>query len=298
MLVAIGNRAWQVLKTALADWNKHDCTLLSAGMAYYAAFSLFPGCLVVVAGLGMLARWSPAFRNAQAEMLHTIAQTAGPWLAQHLEEVLHGVADQASVGGPIGIATLVIGSLGVFTQFDVAMGRIWASPVDTHIPFWRQVLDVLRSRLVAFLILLGGILLIVAVSLAGVVAQGIRKSLPQIPMDWWAWQSTQTVFTVLLDTLILALLYRAVPKAKVRWRHALGGALAAALIWQLGQRLLEILVIGEKYSAYGIVGSFIALMAWIYYSSTVLLLGGELVHALAVTANVGGGKPPERNAID
>jgi membrane protein len=40
-------------------------------------------------------------------------------------------------------------------------------------------------------------------------------------------------------------------------------------------------VIAAKYSsAYGVLGSFIAMMVWVYYASTVLFLGAEFVKVL------------------
>ena len=44
--------------------------------------------------------------------------------------------------------------------------------------------------------------------------------------------------------------------------------------------MLAAFVIGNKYSAYGVVGSFIAIMLWVYYGSTVLFFGAEYVQTI------------------
>ena len=62
------------------------------------------------------------------------------------------------------------------------------------------------------------------------------------------------------------------------------GGLFVSLVWLLGQRLLVRFLIGPGYTAYGIVGSFIAVMIWVYYVSVILFLGAELVEALAIVA--------------
>ncbi len=39
-------------------------------------------------------------------------------------------------------------------------------------------------------------------------------------------------------------------------------------------------VIGDKYNAYGVIGSFIAVMLWMYYACATLFLGAEFVQVL------------------
>ena len=48
---------------------------------------------------------------------------------------------------------------------------------------------------------------------------------------------------------------------------SMSGGLIVSLVWILGQRLLVRFLIGPGYTAYGIVGSFIAVMIWVYYVS-------------------------------
>ena len=54
MSMQIWTRAWNVLKKTWEGWQQHDGFLLSAAMAYYAAFSLFPLCLVLISILGFV----------------------------------------------------------------------------------------------------------------------------------------------------------------------------------------------------------------------------------------------------
>ena len=62
----------------------------------------------------------------------------------------------------------------------------------------------------------------------------------------------------------------------------MAGGLLVSLVWILGQRLLVTFLIGPGYTAYGVVGSFIAVMIWVYYVSAILFLGAEFVEALSV----------------
>lgn len=68
-----------------------------------------------------------------------------------------------------------------------------------------------------------------------------------------------------------------------------------ALTWQVGQHVLTSFVISDRYSVYGVVGSFIAVMVWFYYASAVLFLGAEIVHALSSADDQGGSGPANKS---
>ena len=102
-------------------------------------------------------------------------------------------------------------------------------------------------------------------------------ALPAGRLIWWALQS---LFLIGGNTVLLGVIYKTIPKAPVRWTAAFGGGLLVAVTWQIGQYFLALFVIGEKYSAYGVIGSLIALMLWFYYAAAAVFLGGEFVRAL------------------
>ena len=53
------------------------------------------------------------------------------------------------------------------------------------------------------------------------------------------------------------------------------------MLWEATRLLLSYLLIGKQYSAYGVVGSLIAVMLWIYVASSILFLGAEYVRVAA-----------------
>jgi uncharacterized BrkB/YihY/UPF0761 family membrane protein len=76
--------------------------------------------------------------------------------------------------------------------------------------------------------------------------------------------------------------------------------LLAAIVWEVGRGLLGAVFIGMRYtSAYGAIGSFIALLLWCYYGISILFYGAEYVQVLEMRraekltqeAGVGQGNP-------
>ena len=94
------------------------------------------------------------------------------------------------------------------------------------------------------------------------------------------WDLLQLSFSVLLNAVVLSLVYRLMPRGKVRWTHAACGGVIVAVVWQIGSQVLSRVMLSGGYSAYGVVGSFIAVMLWIYCASFLLYLGGQLVQVL------------------
>ena len=56
----------------------------------------------------------------------------------------------------------------------------------------------------------------------------------------------------------------------------LRGATLAAILWEIGRQLLGIYLIHLGYpTAYGVIGSFIAIMLFAYYAMIVVFIGAE-----------------------
>jgi membrane protein len=127
-------------------------------------------------------------------------------------------------------------------------------------------------------------ILVLLIFVAGLVLEAFRQRMqPWLPASAETfWGLAQLGTSVALNSLAFALLYRFVPKAAVAWRHALRGGVLAAVVWEAGRQLLASYLIGSKYTnAYGVVGSFLAVMVWMYYANTVLLIGGEYVQVVS-----------------
>ncbi len=73
------------------------------------------------------------------------------------------------------------------------------------------------------------------------------------------------------------------------------GGLLVAVVWQIGSQLLARFVVGGNYSAYGVVGSFIAMMLWVYWASMVLYLGAQFVEVLGNPNNGSNNGGPKSN---
>lgn len=266
-----------VLWRAYNRWQDDDGPLMSAAVAYYLGLSLFPMLLLLIAGIGLFFRYTVQGQDAEQEVLRFVGEQVSPNLALQVHEMLSQVQNRSAVGGPLGLLGILIAAIAGFTQFERAFDHMWNVPA----PEERGILAMLRHTLiergVAFLMLLGVALLVIVVFIANVTIAALdtyftsRLGFHAIPGPL-----LRVFSSIFLNTCLFTLLYRFLPPAKIRWDEAIRAGMLAAGGWELGRVILSSFVIGTKYtSAYGLVGSFLAVQLWCYYAVAVIFLAGE-----------------------
>jgi membrane protein len=281
----IRSQLWPALKTSAQRWSSDGGSLHSAALAYYAAFSLFPLCLTLIAALGVVTTIFGEVQDRQRQMLSLVRENIGPWLADQLQVILLTVKGQATIGGTLGILTLMVAALGMFVQLETMFGSVWKNS-ERPTYGWRTALwTILYERIVAFFMLLGVSVLVILLFAANMILSGVKFFDTRLSLNHATWMIVQWLSAISGNTALLALVFRTIPRAPIRWKEALVGGLLAAFILQIGQHFLAMFVIGDYYSVYGVVGSFIAVMVWFYYASAVVFFGAEVVRALGADAH-------------
>lgn len=263
-------------------FSTDDGPLVAAGVAYYVALSFFPLLLVLVAGLGIVLQWTAVGQDARGELIEAIRQQASPDLAGEVDRALAAVSQRAPTGGPVGFAILVISAIAIFTQLDAGFDRIWNKPIDRHAGWWTWVVDRVLVRVKALLMLLGVGGFIIAVMVASMIWSAVREAVnPMVHIGPWLDWATGITINLVLNWIALSTIYHIMPKAKVPWLDAVRGGLLAAILWEVGRQALSAYLLHLNYpSAYGIIGSFIAIMLWAYYATLVIFYGAEFVRVI------------------
>jgi membrane protein len=83
-------------------------------------------------------------------------------------------------------------------------------------------------------------------------------------------------------TLLFAMIYKVIPRVRIRWRDVWIGAAVTAALFAVGKFLIG-LYIGKAgvASPFGAAGSLVVLMVWVYYSAQIFLLGAEFTRIYA-----------------
>jgi membrane protein len=271
------SHGWPILRKTAVEWSEDDGLMLAAAVAYYAAFSFFPLLLVLLSGIGVVLKVSESAQNEQAAIIESISQSTSEAFAQQIDDLIEGVAQQAPLSGPLGLLVLLFGAIGLFAQIDSAMDRIWKVKTPHAHGILQFLHRVLIDRLKAFVMLLGLGGFITASFVVGMILSALAGMTDQTPLMKLGWHVARFASIVAINTALFTIMFKTIPQARIRWLEALPGGLLTAVIWEVGRQVLSLFVIGTRYSAYGVVGTFIAMMVWAYYASSVLFLGAEFV---------------------
>jgi membrane protein len=253
---------------------------MAAALSYYALFSLFPLALLSVTALGFILGGDPGVRE---RLIGSYDFTSSPELRSLLDDTLAGMQHHQTargVGLAVGIASLLFGASGVFSELQSALDRIWRAPPTPSTGPLATILDVVQGKAVALLLVLSaaGVLLasLVASTALAAVGQTGQRALPSAPF----WQLVELVGSAGFLTLVLTVLFRTLPRVRVRWRDALLGATVAGILISAAKRVLAYyLAHMGSYAAYGVVGSVLGLLLWTYVTSMLLFFGAEVARA-------------------
>ena len=270
------------LRDAGIRWTEDDASSLAASVAYYLALSLFPMMLLLTSGCGLFLQFSNSGKKAEQQILTIVETYASPVIKKQIEQVLTQLQNHSLVSGPFGFIAATLAAIGIFAQIDRGFDRIFRIPSQKDATMQRTIYRVMKSRFLAFLMLvsLGGMILVLFAA-SMIIAQIRSITDSSLPSMQHVFSIFELCFAVLANGLLFALVYRWLPKRPVVWADALRGGLLADCIWELGREVLGVFLIGMRYtSAYGAIGSFIAILLWCYYGISILFFGAEYVQVL------------------
>ncbi|MBE9078512.1 YihY/virulence factor BrkB family protein [Romeria aff. gracilis LEGE 07310] len=272
-------RLGRLLREALQEWGRDKSSRLAAALAYYTVFSLAPLLVIVIA--------IASFFFDQAAAREQITQQIQSLIGSQGAEAVGTVLDNANRPGEntsliaslISIVILLFGATGVFVQLQDALNTIWnveAQPQNAAKGF-------IRKRILSFAMLLTiGFLLIVSLVVSTAISALSGYLSSALPGFDVLWQLLNTVVSLGILTLLFALLFKYVPDVKIAWSDVWIGSLVTSVLFTIGKFALGAYLGNSGFgSAYGAAGSFILILAWVYYSAQILFFGAELTQVYA-----------------
>jgi membrane protein len=197
------------------------------------------------------------------------------------------------VSAVIGVLVLLFGASGVFSQLQSTLNKIWEVRPKPH----QGIRGFLRQRLFSFAMVMAlAFLLLVSLVVNAALAVTGKFFEQHLPGGELLWQVVNFVVALAVTALLFGAMFKVVPDAVIRWRDALIGGLATALLFTLGRFALA-MYIGKSgaTSSFGIAGSLVALVLWVYYSSQIVFVGAEFTQVYS--RRFGGRIEPSEHAV-
>ena len=267
-----------VLARSLNAWFDHRAGSKGAALAFYTLFSMTPILILSIAGAGYFF----GADAAQGEIIAQIEGLVGRNGAQAIQALLAGARDPASglVATLVATVLLLVGATSVFVELKGSLDELWGIEPRKGL----AIIVYLRTQLHSFgLVLVLAFLLLVSLVLSAALAVLERYA-------GGIWSSSYDIFAMLSSMIafgaiacLFAMVYKALPDAPLSWRDVWIGSAFTAGLFSVGKYAIG-LYLGNSgvTSSFGVAGSLIALLLWIYYSAQIFFLGAEFTRQYAL----------------
>jgi len=260
------------LRASGERWLDAEAYRLAASLSFYALSSVFP-LMLVVFGVGAAVLGDAT--NLRMEFISMLNATHSDATRELLEGTLAGSSSANETRSHwsvfAGVAGALIGASGLFLELDAAFSKLFRVPTEQGSLFG-AVKRLLRDRASALILVIGtSVCLLVNTVVLGAV-EVVVSHLPEAGA-WLPWTLTTGV-TLSLTLLPLMLCYKFVPDVRVSYRAALLGSIVSTLALYAVRRPFTWAVSHlTNYAAYGVVGTLLLLLTWIYLAGVILLFG-------------------------
>ena len=270
------SESWTMMKKTVLSFIEDDALSRGAAIAFYAATSIAPILLIVIAIAG-LAFGREAAQNA---ISHQLTGLMGQQTADVLQSAVASAAGKTSgiFATVIGIATLIATASGVFGEMQSSLNAIWKTEAKPT-----NLSRLIQARAIS-LGLVGalGFLLIVSLTVSAGLTAFSEYLNTFMPIGKVILSVLNLIVSLALLSVLFAAIYKILPDRKLEWRDVLIGSLVTAGLFTVGKSLIGwYLGSSAVGSTYGAAGGLIVLLLWVYYSVQVFLLGAEFTKVYA-----------------
>ncbi|MBZ8182274.1 MAG: YihY/virulence factor BrkB family protein [Oscillatoria sp. PMC 1051.18] len=270
---------WDLLKGTFAEWQYKQVSILASSIAYYAVFSLAPLVVITIRIVGAIFGEASA-QDDIVDLAQSVVGVKGAGIiATAIANSQAASSNQSPLSLTVNVAILGYGASRVFVQMQRSLNRVWdVKPVPK-----RSIIHYLSKRLLSFvMVLIIACLLIFSFAVNTFVSYSLSVFDANIPGIDYLWTIVNSLLSVCLITLLVTLIYQILPDTKVKWRDAIVGAIATAILFVTGQFLFG-LFLGKSDlgSVYGVAGSLVIFITWVYFSAHIFLLGAEFTQVYA-----------------
>ena len=246
---------------------QNDRLKVTAGyLAYITLLSLVPMLAVIFAMMSAF----PMFAELRETIQHFVFANFVPAAGDVVQEKIQSFVDNASKTTAIGVAALAFTAILLISAIDQNFNYIWRATEKRRLSvafatYW--MILTLGPILVGASLVLTSYITTIRVFDNDVLGLGGQLL---------------SIFPFILSTLMFVVFYMVVPNTRVKFSHAICGALVAGLLFEIAKRGFAFYIVKfPSYEAiYGTLATVPIIFVWVYLSWMVALLGAEITAGL------------------
>ncbi len=268
---------YELLKESAIGWSKNNASLLAAALTYSTIFALAPLLVIGVAVAGAV------FGDAavQGQIVTEIQDQVGEPAAVIIQDLISNARQSKSgvMATILSSILLFIGASGLFSQLQTSLNMIWGlQPAPKS-----GILNTVRKRALAFgMVLIVGLLLLLSFAISTIITAVGDRLTVLLPGIGTLLPTIDFLASLIILTLLFALLFKILPDVQITWKDVLLGAAVTTIFFMLGRYLIGLyLAHNSSTSAYGAAGSLVLILLFVYYSAQIFLFGAEFTQVYA-----------------
>lgn len=273
------------LKEAWREYQRDYAFFFAAAMVYYALVSLVPLLLLLLAGLGLMLRYSGFANAVEQQVLDAVEQTIGADLSLALSHMLDSLRQASIIATVVSLIGLLVTSSMLFRNLRLSFRAMWKYEPPLAASSVRVIVqETFLEQAISFaMVLTAGLLLLLSLAVVSIVQWlgGVLHRVPRLG-DTAAWILALPSPLVVV-TVTFAFLFKFLPPVPLKWRHVLLPAVLCGFSWYVATEVIALygLFFGRDVNAYGALGALLVLMLWMNVVSQLLFIGAELCKVLA-----------------
>lgn len=262
----------QFAQNLYCRFQDDEVPAMGAMLTYYLILAIFPFLIFLISLVGFLSMdMDSVIYSLTSYLPQSTAETVNNFVAQVQEDKSRTLL---SIGM---IATIWSASSGIMALIK-SLNKAYDE--EESRPFWQvRGLSVLATLALAVVILLSVVMLV----FGRLIGEKLFSLFPIPGVFEMLWSVLQFVLPLLIILAVFLLMYRVGPNVHLKFRDVLPGAVFSTVSWIVFSIGFSFYVnnFGNYTKTYGSIGGIIVFLTWIYLSSTIIVLGGEINATLA-----------------
>lgn len=264
---------------AFANLKANDPIRMAAATAFFSFFALPPIVIILTQLYGELLTGQD--ERVSWQLFHKLADLFGYQSAKQIQDISHHLQQRRSntLLTILSVFILLLASTTLFAIIKNSLNQLWSVKPSASRRFWYVLLD----KVVALgIIIFSGFLFIASLT--------ISRTLSPINDQLFAGTGSydlsrsmgQHVLSLLILTIWFAVVFKFLPDIRIRWQAVWVGALVTGLLVEIGEEVLNRLLIKSPVSSlYGTSGAIILVLLFVFYASLIFYYGASFTRYYA-----------------
>ena len=262
---------FRLVREVVRRFSEDEGFLLASALSFGVILCLAPFTLIFFSAAGFLLESGEISRYVTDSAIILV-----PAYGRELAAFLVVLTQERAVTGLVGAVSLAVFASHVFSLIRSVLNRAFRVQQERGI-----------VRTVAFdvlwVLLVGGVVIVVVlVTIALAAVRHLAESVLPMPPITGLSRVLSIAGAYALGATTLCLVYRTFPSTRVAGQAAVVAAVTVTVLWELARMAFSTYVhtSGVYGRIYGSFGIWIASLVWLYYSSSIFILGAELAAVL------------------